>query len=534
MDVGGFIGAAEAHRQAGLDSLADEADLECAETLERLGRPAEAFPLYAELARRLRFSLATDQTRRIARPLLDDPGRPFRGLARCALALDQPAAVLSAIDGADLADWFRQSGETVVGSTPRGLALEDRPLLEQLRSARRDGTRVDARRLETRLATHRPWPTLTDPSGGFDPAVLGLDESTAVLVVAKVGPESLVEVVVLGDRVVKARVLSASRSDLRRAVQAWRRDLADGGRDLEPNGRKSSLGDLLSLASEPDAPRAASARLAKTTREAYFEHVLIQPIAETLDGVTRLIVVPDDALAALPFEAIGRTSRLMQRYSIRYAPSVTLLRWMNESKPDQPAPIRGALLLSEADSSGLVEVLRSSGLTVESATGPLARPARLLNPATSGFDLIHLTSNATLDPRLSPWGDLDLHLSVDPDESPDTGCLTATELLSAPLSSRVLVLCVGGPADRARATGPGLRDLARAALAAGAESVVLSLWDPPSSSSLLFQAVLGRALANGEPPGKALDRARLAVARDPRFRDPVHWAGHVLYGPPGP
>ncbi|MEO6808131.1 MAG: CHAT domain-containing protein [Isosphaeraceae bacterium] len=526
--------AAEAHRQAGRDPLAVEADLECAETLERLGRPAEAVPIYAGLARRVRLALATDQTRRAASPLLDDPGRPFRGLARCALALDQPAAVLSAIDGADLAAWFRQAGETIVGSVPLGLALEDRPLLEQLRSARRDGTRTDVRRLETRLSTHRSWPTLTDPSGAFDPALLGLNESTAVLVVAKVGPESLVEVVVRGHRVVKARALSASRSELRHAVQAWRRGLADGGRDLEPNSQASSLGGLLSLVPEPDASRDAPPPSAKTTWESYFEDVLIQPIAESLDGVTRLIIVPDDALGALPFEAMGRSSRLMQRYSIRYAPSVTLLRWMRESKPVQPGPIRRALLLAKADLPGLAAAWRSSGLVVESATGPSARPARLLNPAPSGFDLMFVASNATLDPRLSPWGDLDLRLSDNANGLPDNGRLTATELLSAPLSSRLLILCPGDPTDRARATGPGLRDLARAALAAGAESVVLSLWDPPSTSSLLFQTEIGRALAKGDSPGQALDRARLTVARDPRFRDPVHWAGSVLYGLPEP
>jgi CHAT domain-containing protein len=187
-------------------------------------------------------------------------------------------------------------------------------------------------------------------------------------------------------------------------------------------------------------------------------------------------------------------------------------------------------LLADAEPPGLAAAWRSLGMTVESATGPSARPARLLNPAPSKFDLILVACNATLDPRLSPWGDLDLRLSADANGSPNSGRLTATELLTAPLSCRVLILCVGDPADRAQATGPGLRNLARAALAAGAESVVLSLWDPPPASSLVFQTAIGRALAQGDSPGLALDLARLAVARDLRFRDPVHWAGYVLYG----
>jgi CHAT domain-containing protein len=95
-----------------------------------------------------------------------------------------------------------------------------------------------------------------------------------------------------------------------------------------------------------------------------------------------------------------------------------------------------------------------------------------------------------------------------------------------------VTLAVGTPADRGSVTGPGLRDLAGAWLSAGARAVLLALWDPPAESGPRLLAEFHRAVASGAPPAVALEGARRAVARDPRLRDPVHWAGFVLYGAP--
>ena len=79
--------------------------------------------------------------------------------------------------------------------------------------------------------------------------------------------------------------------------------------------------------------------------------------------------------------------------------------------------------------------------------------------------------------------------------------------------------------------GEGLLGLTRGFLYAGAPRVVASLWWIDDRATAALMAAFYRGLwTEGLRPAAALRKARLSLARQPRFRDPSYWGAFVLQG----
>jgi CHAT domain-containing protein len=82
--------------------------------------------------------------------------------------------------------------------------------------------------------------------------------------------------------------------------------------------------------------------------------------------------------------------------------------------------------------------------------------------------------------------------------------------------------------------GEGVVGLARALMAAGARSVVVSLWSVnDASTASLMRAFYTPLLTGGESRTQALAEAKRALIRSDATRSPFHWAPFVLIGAPG-
>ncbi|RUL89770.1 CHAT domain-containing protein [Tautonia sociabilis] len=541
--------ASQAHRRAGRPDLATEADLERAEALERLGRIDEAIDLFARVARTLGPDPHRSRSRGASRPIAFATGRARRGLARCQLARGRPDHALGALEEAGLIFWFDRQGEALVRSSV--LATGREGATASLRAeARRAafvppglaGADTDAaaavRRLELRLSAEHRELALADPTRPIDRSSIDLGPDEAVLVLASAGPESIVGFLLRPGRPTVSRILPARRSDLRRAARLWRAALGDSGRptELEPS---PSPAVLLSIAPEPDLPEPAPPPDDDRAPGRVLLDSALGPFLGDLGGVGQLTVIPDDALAAVPIDALATGADAPNLPAIRLAPSLAVLRRSRTLGRSDPEP-GSSVVVSPAGDLVSALAVRSAygadGRRVEVVAEPEGLPSRLIG-AGGAPAVLHIRGPAALDPAATSSGSADLILDDDssPEADPSAPRLTCSDVLGLDLRGAVVVLDLSHRPLPASCPPTAWRDLSSCWLAAGAGAVLISLWDLPADSSPAFVAELHRGLSRGLPPDQALAIARRALASRPETADPVHWAGIVLYdpGPPG-
>lgn len=303
--------------------------------------------------------------------------------------------------------------------------------------------------------------------------------------------------------------------------------------------------------------------------------VLIAPIESRLKGKS-LIIVPDGALARLPFELLqkkvhGSPRFLIELHPVAYTQSATVLafyrtRYHREGtsdsfigfgdpvydyesysadKPERGAAVAGDTLAASAARRGLEHAglgltrLPGSGAEV-AAIGSLftgagksgttllradAREEHVKEPGMSGYRYIHLAAHGILD---DTWQAI--ALAQVPGASED-GMLTLGEIMNLRFDASLVVLsaCRTGLGKISR--GEGVTGLTRAVMYAGSPAALVSLWSVSDEGTReLMTRFYGSMLRDHLAPGEALRRAKLEMIADPKWRDPFLWAAFVLYG----
>ncbi|MBR8838717.1 MAG: CHAT domain-containing protein [Stigonema ocellatum SAG 48.90 = DSM 106950] len=79
--------------------------------------------------------------------------------------------------------------------------------------------------------------------------------------------------------------------------------------------------------------------------------------------------------------------------------------------------------------------------------------------------------------------------------------------------------------------GEGLVGLTRGLMYAGAERLVVSLWEVnDKGTAVLMQEFYNEMLQNGKSPNIALRAAQLKMWQQEKWRDPNYWAAFTLQG----
>ena len=252
-------------------------------------------------------------------------------------------------------------------------------------------------------------------------------------------------------------------------------------------------------------------------KELYDE--LIAPIASHLQA-DHLVFVPHGILHYVPFHALfDGTQHIIERQTVSYSPSASIYalcqsRTANTSGaslvlgiPDPQAP---AILDEVQALSGILD--QSETFVGEDATGSILRSkgpsSRLIHIATHGrfrqdnpmFSAIRLG-----DAFLSLFDLYQLRLPVELITL--SGCSTGLNVVAA---------------------GDELIGLARGLLHAGAQSLILSLWDVHDKSTAEFMQAFYRRLQRGEAKAKALQGAILELKAS--YPHCYQWAPFILMG----
>ena len=250
----------------------------------------------------------------------------------------------------------------------------------------------------------------------------------------------------------------------------------------------------------------------------------------------RLLIVPAGPLHALPWGALRLgDSWLAERAIIQVAPSLTTWQAL-AARP----PVRSAALLVGCSDFGaragpLPAVAGELAVVAQRWHGPAtwlldeqARRAALLERSAAGelgaYGLLHLASHA----QLLPARGLAAHLKL------WDGDLLLPEVAGLHLDGGLVVLsaCDGAAADAL--PGEEVLSLSWAFLAAGAGSVLASLWPLEDQAALQFMAAFYDALGLHCDTAVALARAQRALiaadARGAPAAEPHCWGSFVLTG----
>lgn len=273
-------------------------------------------------------------------------------------------------------------------------------------------------------------------------------------------------------------------------------------------------------------------------RELY--DLLIAPLGVSLKNVSRLVIVPDTTVAAVPFAALRTPSRMFLAESLQivHAPSAAVfLQTLRQPRspekqgllavgnPDfdrKMFPHFEPLPAAEAEARDVARRDDSAVLL----TGAAATPSVVIEQMQASR-VINIAAHAVLDRRDPSHSALLLAASPG-----DPGVLYLSRIADLSIRAEVVVLAGCRTAAVLEETPPSLRSFAFAFIGAGSRNVVASLWNADDEAARAMSRLFHQHLRAGATPALALRETQLTMLRssDPRLRAPLAWSGYQLYG----
>ena len=265
--------------------------------------------------------------------------------------------------------------------------------------------------------------------------------------------------------------------------------------------------------------------------------LLIAPVASLLPSSSSyLTIVPYDSLHKLPFHALYDGSHyLIENYQINYLPASSLLPLLAQRNSQQndsaETSARFPLVFGYSDHGHLQRVQDEAKTIASLLRGDCyleeeATIARLIQQAPTS-PIIHLATHG--QSRLDAPNFSYVRLA--------DGQLNAIDAFSLDLQHCELVTLSGCETGLALSGGGDEQlGLARAFLAAGAASLVITLWSVEDTSTNELMQHFYQHLLQGESKVQALRSAQCNLLRqaDSRYAHPYFWAGFRLVGDVGP
>jgi CHAT domain-containing protein len=516
--------ALAAARASGNPDLAARAGHRRAAALRVLGRPAEArAQLEAAVAgiEGVRAALAADPAKI---GFLDDRMEVFHALVDLLAETSEPLAALAAAERARaraLADLLAGRIEPA-GEAGTALArLREAEVDARPESGEADGDILALRgagRLDAAVATLRDadpdLASLVTADAMTGPEIVSLARSSgSTLVEYLVTADALHVWVVSPKGAVHAHREPVGRDELRAAVErirrAWEEAVAAG---LPPGSE-------------------AAAELAG------LHALVVAPIEAWLPADPEAVVtlVPDDALLLAPFSALpDRAGRpLIERHALSTAPSLTVLaqlstdapapralQWLALGDPVPPADAGlGRLPWTAEEVERVAERFPADDRRVLTGSAASEAGLRALAPTAQ---IVHVAAHGAV----SDWEPLASAIVLSPGDGHD-GWLRASEVFGLALDAELVVLS-GCSTGLGKLSGEGLLGLSRAFLYAGADELLVSLWDVSDRATAELMDAFYAARASGRSDPAALREATLALRE--RYPHPFLWAGFALVG----
>ncbi|HZO72418.1 MAG TPA: CHAT domain-containing protein [Ktedonobacteraceae bacterium] len=260
-------------------------------------------------------------------------------------------------------------------------------------------------------------------------------------------------------------------------------------------------------------------------------HLLIAPVADLLPPPSGLLtIVPYGLLHPLPFHTLYNGSRfLIEDFQVSYLPTSSLLAHLD--KPGNSHAVSRPLVFGYSGNGELQRALDEAKIVAEMMQGRCsleeeATIARLIEQA-QGSSIIHLATHGQC--RLDAPNFSYVRLADGPLNAIDAFSLNLEDCELVTLSGCETGLALSGGGDEQLGLG-------RAFLAAGASSLVMSLWPVEDRATSDLMTQFYQRLLSGDSKVQALRAAQCSfLNREPAsYRHPYFWAAFRLVGEVGP
>lgn len=345
-------------------------------------------------------------------------------------------------------------------------------------------------------------------------------------------------------------IFSVCHTDTRRAATLLLAWVVDAGTPLEMKTisipeDEQSIEQLIkrtrsAIRDEGDAQSAVKAELSNDDKEPDPVHALLRRCYDLLitplslaEGKP-LLIIPDRDLYALPFAALidADGKYLIERHSLQVAPSVGTVIELQKRAESRVHTAPSAMVVGNPAFNGWAPQLPGAELEAvtvfeELETATYAASAKLGATATKaavveamrGCDVIHLATHGTADGVLLSGA------------TKAEGKLSMGEVQGLELRARLVVLSECN-SFRGRSTADGVVGIARAFVAAGALTLVASLWKVDDAATRELMERFYKRLLSGGVLGNvaaAMQAAMTSMIRD-RHWSVYQWASFVVYG----
>ncbi len=286
---------------------------------------------------------------------------------------------------------------------------------------------------------------------------------------------------------------------------------------------------------------------------------LLGGVDPALLGKRHWIIAADGEIASIPFAALpapggSRARRLVEEHSFSYTPSVSIRQILdrlgerryerdflavadpvvNRSDPrwnGRPAGAAGAerfprLVASQAEVRACARLFDAGRSTL--LTGFDVTEGQLRRLAQQSYRYWHFSSHVVVDTKRANHSFVALSM---PRQGPGLEKLTVLDIATLPAQAEMVMLsgCASGAGTSL--PGAGIMGLARAFLAAGAQSVCATRWRIPDESGALAEALYRRLLPGGVDRAEALRQAQMEMIQAGDWRsEPRYWAAFFLVG----
>jgi CHAT domain-containing protein len=388
------------------------------------------------------------------------------------------------------------------------LLPENVPLL---RTAGREPAllRLELRDLEAKFTLAREQDNLSRSRSG---QVLSLQPPPIAQIQKALGPHAVLLEYGLLNNEVTAFVVTATSAD----QLAWKTDT---------NKLRHNVLGLRGLLADPRSTEwpALLDQVSKT---------LMTPVAARIPpGTRQILVAPAGYLNDLPFPVLslpdGRA--LVEAHAVSLVPSAAALLYLGPGTQAAGELFLGALGKSVVEGMPPLPgtLAETAGIAAEYPHARLASGEAFTHDAAVGAllsaDTVHFATHGILEEEAPLFSAL---LTSPAAEKPSR--LSLYEIVGMHLRSKLVVLSACETGLGKLQAGDEITGLTRTFLAAGADTVVASLWKVSDESTAVLMKEFYRRLSTGLAPAAALRESALAVRA--KYRHPFYWAPFVATG----